>query len=195
MPDTLSSFSEAMGLIPDNTSRLISPDDQRSVAISLMPDRGGCFGDSGLGPWSIPMPVVDDWVDINQSIDMVFSPASVFWRMDANGALIYNYAADWPTIVVPPGHLRAVRALAVIDFDPDNNVWQFALALGQVPQPPFFTIDAASTAAAMTITVAGGQGVDVSAAPPVSLMARNRSNTTALALNLFSLSVTGGALA
>lgn len=197
MPDTLSTFSEAMGLIPDNTSRLISPDDQRSVAISLMPDRGGAFADQAQGPFVIPLPVVDDWVDIPQAIGagMVFSPASVFWRMDANGHLIYNYAADWPTVVVPPGYLRAVRFVAVVDFDPGNDVLQFAMAVAGVPQAPFFTIDAASTALAMTISVVGGQGIDVSAAPPISLQVRNQTNTDSLTVFLMSMSVTGGALA
>lgn len=195
MPDTLSTFSEAMGLLPDNTSRLVSPDDQRSVAISLMADRGGAFGDQDLAPWTVPMPVIDEWVDLPQAIDMVFSPASVFWRMDANGHLFYDYAADWPTIVVPPGHQRSVRFAAVIDFDPGNDVRQFAIALDGVPQEPFFTIDAASTANAVTITIAGGQGIDVSAAPVVSVMSRNQTNTDALELNLLSLAITGGALA
>lgn len=197
MPDTLSTFTQAMALIPDNTSRLISPDDQRSVALSLMPDRGAAFADPGAGPYVVPIAVVDEWVDIPLAIaaNMVQSPASLFWRMDANGHLGYDYAADWPTTVVPGGYTRSVRFTGVVDIDPDNNVWQFAMALDGIPQAPFYTIDAASTAAAMTFTVVAGQGIDVSLAPRVSMMVRNQSNITDLNLLLFSISVVGGALA
>lgn len=197
MPDTLSSFSEAMALLPDNTSRLISPDDQRSVAISLLPDRGGAFADQALGPWVVPITVVDDWVDIPVNIvpDMVQSPASLFWRMDANGHLFYDYAADWPTIVVPPAHTRAVRFLAVIGLDPNNDSWQFAMALDGVPQLPFITIDAASTTDAIEAIVPLGQGLDVTAAPRVSVRVRNRSTTADLSLSSFGFSTVGGPLA
>lgn len=197
MPDTLSSFTEAMALVPDNTSRLISPDDQRSVAISLIADRGGCFADPLAGPYVVPITVIDEWVDIPLALvpDMVASPANLFWRMDANGQLGYDYQADWPAAVVPAGYVRSVRFVGVVDIDPDNNVWQFAMALDGVPQEPFFTIDAASTANAMTFTVAAGQGIDVSLAPRVSMMVRNQSNTTDLDLLLFSMATIGGALA
>ena len=195
MPDTLSTFSVAMGLIPDNTARLIAPDDQRSVAISLLPDRGGAVGDPG--PWVIPIAAVDVWVDIPQAIsgDMVPGEGALFWRMDVNGHLAYDYAADWPTIVVPPGHLRNVRFVGEVDIDPNNNVWQFAMAIAGVPQTPFITVDDASTTDALAVIILAGVLMDVSAAEIVSLQVRNQSNTDDLELNAIEYGVTGGPLA
>ena len=196
MPDTLSTFSQAMALVPDNTSRLISPDDQRSVAISLLTDRGSVYGDPALGPWLIPIPAVDTWVDIPLSIaaDMVQADV-LFWRKDANGQLFYNYAADWPTIVVPPGMVRQVTLLAVVDIDPGNATWEFAWTIGGVLQAPVFTVDSSTSTDALTVTILSGDPIDVSLAPPVSLQVRNITSATDLPLNLVSLRATGGPLA
>lgn len=195
MPDTLSTFSEAMGLIPDNTSRLISPDDQRSVAISLMSDRGAAFG---VGPFVVPIAAIDTYVDIPLGIGgapPMTQGESLFWRMDANGQLVYNYAADWPTIVVPPGHIRSVELIGVVDFDPDGSTWVFAFSIGGVIQPPEFTTETAVSADAIVVTMVSGDPVDVSLAPPVSLAVKNLTNTNDLTLNLVSMRVRGGPLA
>lgn len=196
MPDTLSTFTQAMALIPDNSARLISPDDQRSVAISLMSDRGGAFADEAAGPWVIPIPAVDVWVDIPLaiSVDMVESPASLFWRKDANGQLLYDYAADWPTIVVPPAMTRSVRMAAVLGIDPDADAWEFAFTIGGVILTPTQTISTATTTHAVTVTLAGSQGIDVSDAPPISVQCRNLSDATDLALLSLSFGTQGGAL-
>ena len=198
MPDTLSTFTQAMALLPDNTSRLVSPDDQRSVAISLLPDRGAAFADSAAGPWVIPITTAGVWVDIPLSIsaDMVASPASLFWRMNANGGLFYNYAADWPTIVVPPGYTRAVRTLGILSFDPLGSiVWQFAVGINGVAQEPFESVETAAQTDAVTVTVVGSDGIDVSLAPVVSIMVRNQTNTDDLPLTAFAYSTQGGVLA
>lgn len=185
-----------MGLIPDNTSRLISPDDQRSVAISLMPDVGGCF--ASPGPFVVPIAAVDTYVDIPLAIGgapPMTQGESLFWRMDANGQLIYNYAADWPTIVVPPGHIRSVVFTGIVDFDPDGNTWVFAFTLGGVIQPPEYTIDTAAGAGAIAVSIISGDPVDVSLAQPVSLSVKNITNAVDLNLNLISMRVRGGPLA
>lgn len=193
MVDTLSTFQQAMALLPDNTSRLISPDDQRSVAVSLMQDRGACFGNPANGPWVIPIPAINTWVDIPQAIavDMV-QGGSLFWRMDANGQLVYDYAADWPTIVVPPGHIRQVTLLGVVDIDPNGDTFEFAFTIGGVIQEPVFTVETASQTDAITVTVISGDPVDVSAAPPVSMSVRNTDNANDLSMNLISLRTSGG---
>jgi len=182
-----------MALIPDNTSRLISPDDQRSVAISLMADRGSCFSDPAAGPWVIPIPAVNTWVDIPLAIaaDMVQADV-LFWRMDANGQLFYDYLADWPTTVVPPGHTRQVTLLAVVDIDPNGDTWEFAWTIGGVVQEPVFTIETATATQAIVATILSGDPIDVSVAPPVSLQVQNIDNANDLALNLVSLRATGG---
>ena len=184
-----------MGLIPNNTSRLIEPDDQRSVAISLLADRGAAIGEPG--PWVIPITAVGAWVDIPQAIssDMVQTPAALFWRMDANGHLFYDYAADWPTITVPGGHQRSIRFSAEVDIDPDNAVWQFAMAIAGVPQTPFITIDSASTTDALAVVVLNGAILDVTAADRISLQVRNQSTTADLTLNAIAYGVVGGPLA
>ena len=192
MPDTLSTFQQAMGLIPDNTSRLIEPDDQRSVAISLMADRGAAFS---VVPASIPMPVINTYVDIPIGMTGMTQGESLFWRMDANGHLFYNYAADWPTVVVPPGHIRSVWLTGVVDFDPDGSTWQFAFTIAGVIQPPEFTIETSVQTDAITAVVVADEPIDVSAAPPVSLAARNLSNTNPLNINLVTLRTRGGPLA
>lgn len=195
MPDTLSTFTQAMGLIPDNTSRLISPDDERSVAISLMDDRGAAVGDSNFAPWTVPIAAIGTWVDIPQAIDMLQEPQVLFWRMDANGHLIYNYAADWPTIVVPPGHQRAARFASTLNIDPNNNVWQFAISIDNVPQEPFITVDDASTTDALSVLVLNGEILTLTDSPVISVQVRNQSNTDDLALAAFLFGVVGGALA
>ena len=195
MPDTLSSFTEAMGLIPDNTSRLIAPDDQRSVAISLLSDRGAGVGDSNFAPWTVPIAAVGAWVDIPQAIDMLAEPQTLFWRMDVNGHLIYAYADDWPTIVVPPGHQRAARFTALAVIDPNNNVWQFAISIDGVPLEPFITIDDASTTDALAVAVLNGEVLTLTDNPVISVQVRNQSNTDDLALSAFGHSVEGGPLA
>jgi len=185
-----------MALVPDNTSRLISPDDTRSCWLSLTADRGACYGDPALGPWVIPIPAVNTWVDIPLAIaaDMVQGDA-LFWRMNANGQLFYDYAADWPTTVVPPGYTRQVTLLGVVDLDPDGSTWEFAFTIGGVIQAPIFTIDTAASTAAIVATILSGDPIDVSIAPPVSLSVRNLTNANDLNLNLISLRATGGALA
>ena len=196
MPDTLSTFQQAMALLPDNTSRLISPDDQRSVAVSLMTDYGSCFGDPAMSPWVVPIPAINTWVDIPLTIaaDMV-QGGSLFWRMNANGQLFYDYAADWPTIVVPPGYIRTVTLIGVVDFDPNGDTWQFAFTIGGVVQAPIFTVETAGQTDAVVTTLVSGDPVDVSLAPPISLQVRNLTTAGDLNLNLVSLRTTGAAQA
>lgn len=197
MADTLLSFQAAMNGIPDNTSALISPQDAREAWISLLEDRGAAFADAAAGPWTVPIPAVDTWVDIPLAIvaDMVGSPANLFWRMDANGHLGYNYAADWPTVAVPPGYTRAGALLAVIGLDPNGDTWEFAFTIGGVIQEPTEVVDTATATDAVTVTLIAGQGIDVSVAPPVSVSVRNLSNAGDLDLLSFSYRVTGGVLA
>lgn len=196
MVDTLSTFTQAMALLPDNTSRLINPSAHRSALISLLDDRGAAFADPTQAPFTIPIPAVDTWVDIPLAISaaMVESPAVLFWRMDANGHLVYDYEADWPTITVPPGHIRAARLLAVIGLDPGTDIWEFAFTLGGAIQEPTWIIDTATATDAITVTLIAGQGVDVSLAPPVSVSVRNLNDASDLTMLAFNMSTTGGPL-
>ena len=198
MTDTLLSFVSAMNGIPDNTSKLISPQDARQAWLSLVADRGAAFADSAAGPWVIPNPGVDIWVDIPLTIaaDMVGSPASLFWRMDINGHLGYDYVADWPTTIVPPGYTRAASLLAVVGFDPNGDTGEFAFAIDGVIQEPVEVVETGQANDAVTVTVIAGQGIDVSVAPRVSVQMRNTSGgTNPLDLLSFSYRVTGGVLA
>ena len=196
MADTLTDFQGAMALLPDNTSRVVSPEDIRRSYLSLQSDRGACYGDPAQGPWVIPIPAVNTWVDIPNAIsgDMVQSDV-LFWRMNANGALFYNYQADWPTAVVPGGYIRQVLLLAAVTVDPGNEVWEFAWTIGGVIQAPTYVLDSSSTTGALTQTILSGDPVDVSVAPPVSLSVRNLTNANDLPLQLVSLRATGGVLA
>ena len=197
MADTLLGFVGAMNGIPDNTSKLVSPQNAREAWLSLSEDRGAAFADAAQGPWIVPIPAVDVWVDIPQAIvaAMVGSPASLFWRMDGNGHLGYDYTADWPDTIVPVGYTRSASLLGVIGFDPNGDTWELAFTIAGVIQEPTETIETAGQTDAVTTTLIAGQGIDVSVAPPVSISVRNRDSAADLSLLSFSYRVTGGVLA
>jgi hypothetical protein len=200
MPDTLQTFTQAMALLPDNNTRLIDPGDVRSANISLMQDRGAAFGDPAAAPWVVPMPVVNSWVDLPQAIGGsspggMVSGDALFWRMDSNGQLRYDYAADWPPIVVPPGYTRQVLLLGVVELDPNGNIYEFAFSIGGVVELPTYRVDTSTATNAISLTFVSGDPIDVSAAPPVSIKARNLSNTQPLNLRLISMRASGGVLA
>jgi len=196
--DTLLNFQEAMNGLPDNTTRLIQPANVRGANLSLMQDYGGNYADPAQGPWTVPIPAVNTWVDIPQAIGgaaaMVLGGA-LFWRQDANGHLKYDYLADWPTTVVPAGYTRIVRLLGVVTIDPGNITWEFAFTIGGVIQLPTYVVDSSSTSDALSVSVISGDPIDVSLAPPVSMSVRNLTNADDLPLQLLSMRTTGAALA
>jgi hypothetical protein len=196
--DTLAYLQEALGLLPDNTTRLISPDDVRRVHLSLVGDRGGVFADPAQGPWTVPIPAIDTWVDIPIAIGggpaMVLGE-SLFWRKDSNGHLFYNYAADWPTVAVPAGYTRQVTLLGVVEFDPNGDTWEFGFTIAGVIQLPTFTIETAGQTDSTSATIISGDPVDVSAAPAVSLSVRNLSSDADLSMTLASFRTQGSVLA
>ena len=195
MPDTLKGFSDFMADLPDNTAGLITPQSLREAILSDTADRGAAYGDGG--PWTVTNPGVDQWFSIPLAIqgDMNLSPASLFWSMDANGRLFYDYATYYPNVVVPPGLIRAVRVVGVIGFDAQSDVWEFGVNVGGVVQSPTVKIDTASTTDNTQAIVSVGDGLDVSSATPVTIVARNTSDSTDLELHSFSYRVVGGALA
>jgi hypothetical protein len=192
MADTLVTFQQAMNLLPDNASRLIEPDDVRSAFLSLLPDRGAAFA---VGTFTVPIVTQGTWVDIPIGIGggatMVQGDA-LFWRKDSNGHLVYDYQADWPAATVPPGYVREVFLVGVVQIDPGNIVWEFAFTIGGVIQAPTVLVDSASTTDSISVPIISGDPVDVSAAPPVSLSVRNLTNTDDLPLTLVSFRATGG---
>ena len=198
MADTLVGMAEGLGLLPNNTTREIDAEDVRRVAVSYLPDRGQAFGDPALSPWVVPIPAVDTWVDIPTAIGgsaaMVQGDA-LFWRMDANGQLGYDYAADWPTVAVPAGYTRQVTLLGVVNIDPNGDTWQFAFTIDGVIQEPVFTVETAIQTDAVVVALVSGDPIDVSLAPRVSMSVRNVSNANDLDLNLVSMRATGGPLA
>ena len=198
MADTLAYFQEAMGLLPDNTTRLVSPEDTRRVSLSLLGDRGGVYGDPAQGPWVVPIPAIDTPVDLPIAIGggaaMVLGE-SLFWRADANGQLVYDYLADWPTAVVPAGYTRQVTLLGVVEFDPNGDTWEFAFTIGGVAQAPSYTIETAGQTDSISATIISGDPIDVSAAPPVSMQVINRSGSADLNMSLLSFRTQGSVLA
>jgi len=197
VPDTLSTFTQALGLVPDNTSRLIGPVSTRSVWLSLTTDRGGAQADPGQLPAVITIPAAGTWVDI--PIDTgVFLPTTnpLFWRNDANAHVFYNYQADWPPANVPPGHIREVTMLAVVTIDPSGTgTHELAFSVSGVPIPPFVQFDPASQQNELTVTVNATSPIDVSAAPPISVQIRNLDSAGDVTLLGADFKVFGGALA
>ncbi len=109
--------------------------------------------------------------------------------------MFYDYASDWPTIEVLPGHQRTVRVQAALGIDPNTDNFQFAVAFAGVPHQPFIDIDTANATSAISVFVASNSLIDVSVAPPVSIQVRNLDDTSGLILNSFAMLTTGGALA
>ena len=194
MADTLLNFTQAMSGVPDNTSQLVTPRNLRELQLSAITDRGAAY--AAVGPWTVPIPAADVWVDIPSAIsaDMTESPAVLFWRMDTNGHLFYNYAADWPTIDVPPGLIRAVILTAVIGLDPGGPTWEFAFTIDGVPQEPTELVETSGQTDAVTVTLIAGQGIEPGIAPPVSVSVKNNSNGGDLDLLSFGLNIRGGPL-
>ena len=162
MADELTTFQAAMGLLPDNTGREIDAVDVRRAYLSLLPDRGAMFADPAAGPWTIPIPAVGTWVDIPLAIppaDRVQSD-TLFWRMDSNGQLGYNYAADWPVLLI-----------GVAEIDANGLAYEFAFTIGGVIQLPTYVVDTANTTQRSQVVVVSGDPIDVSAA--VSLAVSN----------------------
>jgi len=194
MADVLFSFVEAMNALPDNTTRLISPDDVRSAFLSLTADRGSCYADDDAAPWVIPIPAVDTWVDINAAIfgDIVDDPGNLFWRTDANGRLVYDYQGDWPPTVIPTELVRDVLMFANVSIDPGNSAWQFAIAINGVPQEPAATVDLSTQADSITIPVSVSQGLKPADSLPVSVQVRNLTGADDLTLQHLSMNTLGG---
>jgi len=197
MADALVGLTDGLDLLPDNTTREISASDVRRVALSFLADRGQAYADPALGPWVVPIPAADTWVDIPTGIggaQMVQGDA-LFWRMDANGQLGYDYAADWPTVTVPAGYTRQATLLGVVNIDPNGDTWEFAFTIGGVIQEPVFTVETSVQTDAVVVAIVSGDPIDVSLAPRVSLSVRNVTSDSDLALNLVSMRASGGPLA
>jgi hypothetical protein len=198
MTDSLVGFTQAMNLLPDNTSRLIGADDVRSSLLSLMPDRGTAFADPAAMPKSVTIPAVNTWVDLPVALGgapTMQSGAQLFWRMDANGHLKYDYPADWPTITVPPGTQRISTLYGVIDIDPNGVTWEFAFTVAGVPRTLVYRVIEPSQTDALSVAMIDGPAIDVSVAPLVSVSVRNLTNATPLLVRAFSFRAIGGPLA
>lgn len=200
MSDTLLGFVDAMNGIPDNTARLVSPQDSRQAWLSLTQDRGVAVIDPAAGPPPITVPlVVDVWTDIPTALfanggGMNEGLLPLFWRMDVNGHLGYDYAADWPTTVVPPGYLRQVIATAVIEFDlaGSNDIYEFAITEDGVPIQPFIGVEEGSSQSVLTQELTTALSVDVSLAPRISVAVRNTTASTGLDIYAFGYLCEGG---
>jgi len=195
MADTLLGFVDSMDGMPDNSSQLVSAQDVRQSLLSSQSDRGASFASGG--PWTVPIVAIGTWVDIPVAVgvDMVQSPAVLFWRMDANGHLFYNYTADWSTTTVPAGLIRAVTLTAVIGLDPNGDTWEFAFTVAGVIQEPVEIVETAGQTDAVTLTLIAGQGIEPFVAPPVSVQVRNMDTASDLTLLSFAYNVRGGPLA
>ena len=194
MADDLATFQGAMALLPDNTSREIDAVDVRRAYLSLLPDRGAMYAEPTSAPWTIPIPAAGTWVDIPLALppgDRIQSD-SLFWRTNANGQLVYNYAADWPTVAVPAGYTREVLLLGVVELDPNGDAFEFAFTIGGVIQAPTYVVDTANTTQRIQVPIISGDPIDVSLAPPVSISVRNLDDASDLDLTLFSMRATGG---
>lgn len=192
MAATLKTFQEVMNDLPDNSAQLISAEDLRSAVLSTTVDRGQIFGDPDLSPWTVPIPAAGTWVDIPTAIGGTILGDALFWRQNGSGQLVYNYPADWPPTVVPPGYVREVQVLSVVEIDPGADTWEFAVTIGGILQEPIVQIDSSVQTDALSVTIVSGDPIDVSAAPAVSLSVRNITTATDLPLALFALRVTGG---
>lgn len=192
MAATLKTFVEVMNDLPDNSAQLISAEDLRAAILSTQVDRGQIYGDPAASPWTVPIPAVDTWVDIPTAIGGTVLGDALFWRQNGLGQLVYNYQADWGPTVVPPGYVREVQVLAVVEFDPGAETWEFAVTIGGVIQEPIFRIDSSIQTDSLSVPIVSGDPVDVSAAPPVSLSVRNVTSAADLPLSLFALRATGG---
>jgi hypothetical protein len=183
-----------MALLPDNTTRDIDAVDVRRAYLSLLQDRGAMFANPASAPWTIPIPAVNTWVDIPLAIppaDRVQSD-SLFWRMDANGQLGYNYAADWPTVAIPPGYIREVLLLGVVEIDANGLAFEFAFTIGGVVQLPTYVVDTATSTQRTQVVAVSGDPIDVSVAPKVSMSVRNLDSAADLEVTLFSMRASGG---
>jgi len=194
MADTLLNFTPAMDGLPDNTIQAIKPENVREAFLSTVTDRGAAFASGG--PWTVPIPASDTWVDIPLNVlpDMVESPAVLFWRMNANGHLFYNSAADWPNVDGPSDLIRSVTLTAVIGIDPNGDTWEFAFTVDGVVQTPSVIVETANQTDAVTVTLIASQGISPFDAPVVSIQAKNNDDSTDLVLLSLSFNVRGGPL-
>lgn len=198
MPDTLLSFVSAMNGIPDNTSKLISPQDARQAWLSITRDRGSANYDGVGAPLTIPL-VQNVWQDVPQGIlaaggGMEEGVLPLFWRMDANGHLAYDYTADWPTTIVPPGYERHVGIVAELEVQlaSASDVYEFAVSIDGVQIPPVFSLDEASLQTETWVTFVATTALEVAAAPLVSVSVRNIDGAAALGVVNFGCLASGG---
>ena len=199
MPDTLLGFQAAMNGIPDNTSALISPQNAREAWLSLASDRGVAIMDQGgVTPVTIPL-VQDVFSDIPQGIiagggGMLEGDLPLFWRMDANGQLGYDYLADWPTTAVPPGYFRQVKIVAEVEVALGSTVdrYEFATTVAGIPQAPFIGIEEAQNQSENVVYLAASVPIEVGVAPAVSVAVRNEGSSTGLDIIAFGLFTDGG---
>ncbi len=196
MADTLKGFTEAMAGFPDNTSGIIKAINARELLLSAQADRGGSYAPSVTTPYVIPIPAVDTWVDIPISLgaNMVQSPASLFWRMNGNGHLYYDYAADWPAVSIPAGLMRSVLLLCTITADTNAKRFEFAFTIDGVIQEPTDTIEWGNRTYAGLVTLVASNGISPADAPPVSVQVRNLDDTTDLEVFSFGMTTRGGPL-
>jgi hypothetical protein len=189
-----------MNGIPDNTSALISPQNAREAWLSLTKDRGVAVIDSaGLIPVTIPSLVQGVWTDLPQAIianggGMLQGALPLFWRMDVNGQLGYDYAADWPTVFVPPGYLRQVILTAVIEVALASGVelYEFAATEAGVAVPPFVGLDEAQNQDQNLVNLITATSTEVAAADRYSVAVRNVDGTSGLDVLAFGYLTDGG---
>jgi len=195
MPDTLLGFVDAMNGIPDNTSNLVSPQDCRQSWLSLTGDLGSASLDDAQAPVTIPIAAANTWTDIPSAIGTpaMVQSTTLFWRMDLNGHLYYDYAADWPGTVAPAGYLRAVtfECAFTADLAGNNDLYEFTFTLDGVPIGPVYQADEASGAEVGRFLIAG-ELLEVNAAPLVSVAVQNTDSAADLDLSAFAYLTRGG---
>lgn len=199
MTDTLLGFVQAMNGIPDNTSKLISPQDARQAWLSLTPDRGVAVIDPAVLPVTIPL-VANVWTDLPTAIianggGMNQGALPLFWRMDGNGHLGYDYLADWPTTVVPPGYFRQVIVTVVIEVALANstNLYEFAVTQAGVQLAPFLGIDEAQNQDENLVNIVTATSAEVDLQERFSVSVRNVDAANGLDVLAFGYLTEGGA--
>ena len=127
---------------------------------------------------------------------MIQGQGVMFWRMDANGQLGYDYLADWDDAVVPAGYERDVIIEASLTVDPvGTDSFEFAITVAGVALEPSAIVDIATQQDAATVIVVSEAIIDVSVAPKISVAVRNIDGTSDLEIIHLGYTLRGGALA
>lgn len=198
MPDSLLTMTEALNGVPDNTSNLVTPQNVRQALLSIVADHGVAAADQATLPQTIPI-TQNVYADIPAALiaegaTMISGTLPLYWRMDANGHLYYDYPADWPGVTVPAGYLRSVGITALIDVElaSATNVYAFTITLDGVPVGNTIYVDEAQNQDRTLVALETQQALEVGAAPIVSVAVTNTAGGSDLDVLSFGYRCIGG---